>query len=53
MPQMAPLNWLSLMIMFIMMMLMFNILNYYSFISYNKSLKLQSQIKMKINNWKW
>nr|YP_010759119.1 ATP synthase F0 subunit 8 [Melanesthes exilidentata]WEX49709.1 ATP synthase F0 subunit 8 [Melanesthes exilidentata] len=52
MPQMAPLNWLSLMIMFIMILILFNILNYYSFSSIKKSLK-QKQFKTPMTNWKW
>nr|YP_010744245.1 ATP synthase F0 subunit 8 [Epicauta obscurocephala]WET56770.1 ATP synthase F0 subunit 8 [Epicauta obscurocephala] len=52
MPQMAPLNWLSLMIYFIAIFMLANSLNFYSFIySPNKPLSLKSStIK---TNWKW
>nr|AXS65893.1 ATP synthase F0 subunit 8 [Tenebrionoidea sp. 12 KM-2017] len=51
MPQMAPLNWLSLMIYFIFIFMLFNSMNYFSFI-YNSKSTLSK--KNKINfNWKW
>nr|ALO76851.1 ATP synthase F0 subunit 8 [Timarcha goettingensis] len=51
MPQMMPLNWLILFIYFIMVFLMFNILNFYSFIY---KIKLSDNLKNKIKfNWKW
>nr|YP_010759132.1 ATP synthase F0 subunit 8 [Myladina unguiculina]WEX49722.1 ATP synthase F0 subunit 8 [Myladina unguiculina] len=52
MPQMAPLNWLTLMLTFIMIFLMFNIMNYYSF-TYNNVTKKMSAIKNIKINWKW
>nr|YP_010464330.1 ATP synthase F0 subunit 8 [Opatrum subaratum]UUL71707.1 ATP synthase F0 subunit 8 [Opatrum subaratum] len=52
MPQMAPLNWLSLMILFVTILILFNILNFYSYES-NKSESLQKQIKTPSTNWKW
>nr|YP_010443287.1 ATP synthase F0 subunit 8 [Anomala russiventris]UTE83815.1 ATP synthase F0 subunit 8 [Anomala russiventris] len=51
MPQMAPLNWLTLFIMFIMIFLMFNVLNYFSFLQTTKPKKFKTMTK-KIN-WKW
>nr|AXS65733.1 ATP synthase F0 subunit 8 [Staphylinoidea sp. 8 KM-2017] len=51
MPQMAPLNWLSLFIMFIIIYIMFNFLNYYSF-SYFTSKNFFTKKINKIN-WKW
>nr|YP_010491829.1 ATP synthase F0 subunit 8 [Dinothenarus chrysocomus]UWM92615.1 ATP synthase F0 subunit 8 [Dinothenarus chrysocomus] len=51
MPQMAPLNWLILFIMFTIIFLMFNCLNYFSFSYKNKPLTF-SKFKNKIN-WKW
>nr|YP_011010137.1 ATP synthase F0 subunit 8 [Halobates sericeus]WPW46661.1 ATP synthase F0 subunit 8 [Halobates sericeus] len=51
MPQMAPLSWLSLMIMFIMMIIVVNSMTYF-----NKNYKIEStKSKMKMNmlNWKW
>nr|ARH54016.1 ATP synthase F0 subunit 8 [Stricticollis tobias] len=51
MPQMAPLNWLSLMIFFIFIFMLVNSLNYYSFM-YSPQKK---SIKKKTTsiNWKW
>nr|ALO76642.1 ATP synthase F0 subunit 8 [Nigidius sp. NIG01] len=51
MPQMAPMSWALLMIMFIFTLLIFNSLNYFSFLYPPKFLKIK-----KINtmiNWKW
>nr|YP_004935221.1 ATP synthase F0 subunit 8 [Protoplasa fitchii]AET13046.1 ATP synthase F0 subunit 8 [Protoplasa fitchii] len=54
MPQMAPISWLSLFLIFSMTFMLFNIMNYFSFLpkSPNQSL---SMTKNKINslNWKW
>nr|QNP10009.1 ATP synthase F0 subunit 8 [Aulacochthebius sp. IBE<ESP> RA1155] len=51
MPQMAPMNWISLFIYFSMIFMIFNSLNYFSF-KYNI---LSSNFKKSINklNWKW
>nr|ANJ70441.1 ATP synthase F0 subunit 8 [Helochares sp. BMNH1425100] len=51
MPQMAPLNWLFLFIMFITIFIMFNSMNYFSFKYPVKSYK--TQIKKSSINWKW
>nr|YP_009868685.1 ATP synthase F0 subunit 8 [Alphitobius diaperinus]QKI32137.1 ATP synthase F0 subunit 8 [Alphitobius diaperinus]QNK05479.1 ATP synthase F0 subunit 8 [Alphitobius diaperinus] len=51
MPQMAPLNWLSLMILFISILIIFNIMNYYSF-SHQVTQK-PLKIKKTSINWKW
>nr|WRO45263.1 ATP synthase F0 subunit 8 [Odontomantis sp.] len=52
MPQMMPLNWLTLFMFFSILMILFNVMNYY--MSNNKSY-LISPIKNKIKtiNWKW
>nr|AOY39217.1 ATP synthase F0 subunit 8 [Helophorus sp. BMNH 724835] len=51
MPQMAPMNWLILFILFTMIFLLFNSMNYFSFSYPIKSYKL---VKKTINiNWKW
>ncbi|YP_009437732.1 ATP synthase F0 subunit 8 (mitochondrion) [Aethina tumida] len=51
MPQMAPLNWLMLFIYFIIIFLMFNVMNYYSFLYKIKSSDIK---KNKISySWKW
>nr|AND96580.1 ATP synthase F0 subunit 8 [Oniticellus egregius] len=51
MPQMAPINWLTLLFYFSLIFMMFNCMNYYSF---NYQIKLFSLKKIKkIMNWKW
>nr|AFU50202.1 ATP synthase F0 subunit 8 [Phaedon armoraciae]APX40827.1 ATP synthase F0 subunit 8 [Phaedon tumidulus] len=51
MPQMMPLNWLILMFFFIMIFLLFNIMNYFMFSYKIKSFKNFS--KNITYNWKW
>nr|YP_010987627.1 ATP synthase F0 subunit 8 [Oxytelus finitimus]WON66046.1 ATP synthase F0 subunit 8 [Oxytelus finitimus] len=51
MPQMSPMNWLSLFFMFIMIYMMFNSLNYFNF-TYSSNNNLYNKIK-KNYNWKW
>nr|AFP16935.1 ATP synthase F0 subunit 8 [Boros schneideri]ARH54870.1 ATP synthase F0 subunit 8 [Boros schneideri] len=51
MPQMAPLNWLTLMIYFMIILFLFNSLNYYSFM-YIKKTFYKSTKKTSLN-WKW
>nr|YP_010288404.1 ATP synthase F0 subunit 8 [Aleochara curtula]UKO31672.1 ATP synthase F0 subunit 8 [Aleochara curtula] len=51
MPQMAPLNWLFLFLMFTSTFLIFNSMNYFS-IMYNFKMKKLSHSKKKFN-WKW
>nr|YP_009536172.1 ATP synthase F0 subunit 8 [Nemorilla maculosa]AYM35203.1 ATP synthase F0 subunit 8 [Nemorilla maculosa] len=54
MPQMAPINWLSLFIMFFIIFLMFNMMNYYSFIPMMpKSNLINNNKLMNSLNWKW
>nr|ALO76161.1 ATP synthase F0 subunit 8 [Cyphonistes vallatus] len=51
MPQMAPLNWLFLFFMFISVFLMFNVINYFSFLYPPKKVsKEKSTTKI---SWKW
>nr|AXS66183.1 ATP synthase F0 subunit 8 [Tenebrionoidea sp. 1 KM-2017] len=51
MPQMAPLNWLTLALMFILILIMFNSMNYFSVLY---SPKTSAKQKMeKVTNWKW
>nr|AML26335.1 ATP synthase F0 subunit 8 [Hydrophilidae sp. BMNH 1274338] len=52
MPQMAPINWLFLFILFIMIFILFNSMNYFSFQYPTKTLSYQ-KIKKNIINWKW
>nr|AXS64862.1 ATP synthase F0 subunit 8 [Coleoptera sp. 2 KM-2017]AXS66003.1 ATP synthase F0 subunit 8 [Cucujoidea sp. 36 KM-2017] len=51
MPQMAPLNWVSLYLMFTFIFLMFNIMNYYTFNYKIKTMILHKN--KKLFNWKW
>nr|AKR07175.1 ATP synthase F0 subunit 8 [Nigidionus parryi] len=51
MPQMAPMSWLLLMLSFVLTFLMFNSLNYFSFM-YPPQLSKSTSQKLKIN-WKW
>nr|AND96090.1 ATP synthase F0 subunit 8 [Onthophagus falculatus] len=51
MPQMAPINWLSLLIYISILFMIFNVMNFYSF---NYSIKSFNFKKMnKLLNWKW
>nr|YP_010865984.1 ATP synthase F0 subunit 8 [Panorpa fulvastra]WGT92269.1 ATP synthase F0 subunit 8 [Panorpa fulvastra] len=53
MPQMAPINWLSLFIMFSMTLLLFNIMNYYSYTPKPNNVKEVNKISSLSSNWKW
>nr|YP_009441672.1 ATP synthase F0 subunit 8 [Amara communis]AOY39191.1 ATP synthase F0 subunit 8 [Amara communis] len=53
MPQMAPMNWLFLYIMFNMIFLMFNFLNYYMFLIKNTMNTFKNKNITKKLNWKW
>nr|UFZ12816.1 ATP synthase F0 subunit 8 [Acanthacorydalis sinensis] len=52
MPQMAPINWLILFLLFSIIMIMFNIMNYFI---YSASLPKESITNLKLNSliWKW
>nr|YP_010620309.1 ATP synthase F0 subunit 8 [Pedesta hyrie]WAX37285.1 ATP synthase F0 subunit 8 [Pedesta hyrie] len=54
MPQMMPINWIISFFSFILIFIMFNILNYYVYNikSNNTNMKLQNFNK-KTLNWKW
>nr|ALO76763.1 ATP synthase F0 subunit 8 [Sciobius sp. SCI01] len=51
MPQMAPINWLTLYFLFITVFLMFIIINYFIFLYTPKMIK-RKKITSKLN-WKW
>nr|YP_010865906.1 ATP synthase F0 subunit 8 [Neopanorpa lui]WGT92122.1 ATP synthase F0 subunit 8 [Neopanorpa lui] len=53
MPQMAPINWLSLFIMFSIILLLFNMMNYYSFSPKLPDPNNINSINFKSLNWKW
>nr|AXS64798.1 ATP synthase F0 subunit 8 [Phalacridae sp. KM-2017] len=51
MPQMAPLSWLLMFIIFSTIFLIFNIMNYYNFLyPIKKTLIIKKKISI---NWKW
>nr|QNJ33276.1 ATP synthase F0 subunit 8 [Sceleocantha glabricollis] len=51
MPQMAPLNWLTLFLFFSITFIIFNTMNFFSF---NYTIKTKKTSKTKpIFNWKW
>nr|AVN68196.1 ATP synthase F0 subunit 8 [Melanozosteria sp. Cairns, Australia] len=52
MPQMMPLSWLMLFIFFSIMFMMFNFINYFSYIPI-KFLTEKKKINIKMMNWKW
>nr|YP_009995509.1 ATP synthase F0 subunit 8 [Ochthebius viridis]QNP09964.1 ATP synthase F0 subunit 8 [Ochthebius viridis] len=52
MPQMAPMNWLFLFIMFSMIFMLFNSMNYFSF-KYDNIMKKNNIKNIKKLNWKW
>nr|AND96168.1 ATP synthase F0 subunit 8 [Tragiscus dimidiatus] len=51
MPQMAPLNWLFLFFYFLLIFMIFNTLNYYSYIYPIKSMIIKT--KKNFLSWKW
>nr|AOY39801.1 ATP synthase F0 subunit 8 [Phloeotribus sp. BMNH 1047247] len=51
MPQMAPMNWILLIFYFIILMLMFILMNFYSFNYTPKKMKIKTSFKNLI--WKW
>nr|AMX22541.1 ATP synthase F0 subunit 8 [Coptotermes acinaciformis raffrayi] len=52
MPQMMPMEWMTLYITFLMTFLMFNIMNYFTQ-SPNMTTKITSTINVNKMNWKW
>nr|WNH42020.1 ATPase subunit 8 [Neoperla sjostedti needhami] len=53
MPQMAPISWFLLFIVFSGALLLFNFLNYYSFLPTSPSISLHQKIEQKPLTWKW
>nr|YP_010538723.1 ATP synthase F0 subunit 8 [Emarginoptyx trilucida]UYE92334.1 ATP synthase F0 subunit 8 [Emarginoptyx trilucida] len=51
MPQMAPLSWLNLFIFFMVIYMLFNIMNYFTLIYNNKNIKKENMNKNIL--WKW
>nr|ALO70516.1 ATP synthase F0 subunit 8 [Dexiogyia corticina] len=52
MPQMAPMNWLTLFFYFSVLFILFNFLNYFSFMYSAKKL-VSKKSNNYTNNWKW
>nr|QVL28713.1 ATP synthase F0 subunit 8 [Eristalinus sp.] len=53
MPQMAPINWLSLFLLFSMIFILFNMMNYFIYLPSMPKSKTSSKIITKSMNWKW
>nr|ASY98653.1 ATP synthase F0 subunit 8 [Otomantis sp. JZ-2017]WRO45276.1 ATP synthase F0 subunit 8 [Otomantis scutigera] len=52
MPQMMPLNWLMLFSFFTILLILFNVMNYYSFLNKTSSFS-SSKTFIKPLLWKW
>nr|QWL25011.1 ATP synthase F0 subunit 8 [Cryptotermes brevis] len=52
MPQMMPLSWLSLFIMFSITMITFAVMNYYMSNTKTKT-TIKNKMQIKTMNWKW
>nr|YP_010236182.1 ATP synthase F0 subunit 8 [Desmomyia sinensis]QTD82956.1 ATP synthase F0 subunit 8 [Desmomyia sinensis] len=53
MPQMAPISWLILFFVFSITFMLFNIVNYFSFLPSSSTSKEKKTFNVKSNNWKW
>nr|QTO35947.1 ATP synthase subunit 8 [Spodoptera mauritia] len=53
MPQMMPINWLISFFFFLVVFLIFNIMNYYIFNKKSLKLNKNTNFKLKNLNWKW
>nr|YP_010894992.1 ATP synthase F0 subunit 8 [Austalis copiosa]WJW73505.1 ATP synthase F0 subunit 8 [Austalis copiosa] len=53
MPQMAPMNWLSLFLLFSMIFLLFNMMNYFIYLPTMPKSMTSNKIITKSMNWKW
>nr|YP_010261375.1 ATP synthase F0 subunit 8 [Homoneura interstincta]UIB40282.1 ATP synthase F0 subunit 8 [Homoneura interstincta] len=53
MPQMAPIGWLSLFIIFSMTFILFNMMNYYSILPSSPKSSEKSFFRINSMNWKW
>nr|ALO70269.1 ATP synthase F0 subunit 8 [Aleochara sp. 2 EF-2015] len=52
MPQMAPMNWLTLFFLFIVIFMIFNSMNYFSFM-YNTKMTTNIKKNKILTSWKW
>nr|QLY89791.1 ATP synthase F0 subunit 8 [Empis tessellata] len=53
MPQMAPIGWLSLFIMFTLTFMLFSMMNYYLFLPPTPQTSSLNQTSYNSLNWKW
>nr|AUB29952.1 ATP synthase F0 subunit 8 [Neoceratitis asiatica] len=53
MPQMAPIGWLSLFIIFSFTFILFSMINYYSMIYQSPKSKILKKSFFNSMNWKW
>nr|QNE85853.1 ATP synthase F0 subunit 8 [Platypalpus cursitans] len=53
MPQMSPLNWLMLFILFTIIFIMFCMINYFSFLQQIPQSQKTMMITKSSMNWKW
>nr|QOV03282.1 ATP synthase F0 subunit 8 [Suillia bicolor] len=53
MPQMAPIGWLSLFIIFSITFMLFNVMNYYSVLPVTPQSQSKKNIQYKSMSWKW
>nr|ASM82595.1 ATP synthase F0 subunit 8 [Agnetina aequalis] len=53
MPQMAPISWLLLFIVFSATLLIFNFMNYFSFLPNSPSPLQEKKLSQNSMNWKW
>nr|WKU83813.1 ATP synthase F0 subunit 8 [Brachypalpus cyanella] len=53
MPQMAPINWLSLFLLFSLIFMLFNMMNYFIYSPSTLKSKNMNKIYTNSMNWKW
>nr|YP_010946391.1 ATP synthase F0 subunit 8 [Balta valida]WGO57109.1 ATP synthase F0 subunit 8 [Balta valida] len=53
MPQMMPMSWFMLYVLFLTIFIMFNIINFYISITTKENKSTKNNMKMKSLFWKW
>nr|ATN41232.1 ATP synthase F0 subunit 8 [Endopterygota sp. 24 LC-2017] len=53
MPQMAPIGWLTLFVIFSITFILFSMMNYYSILPFSPKSQDKKFIKSNSLNWKW
>nr|AYF56520.1 ATP synthase F0 subunit 8 [Odontolabis cuvera fallaciosa] len=51
MPQMSPMSWVIMMILFISMYMIFNTMNFFTLYHFPQSLEIKKKVQSKL--WKW